>query len=58
LLGFKDFSSFGVELSLAKRSANGCEDGLALDIKLGIGSTLGVKLASADSPGVGFEDGS
>jgi hypothetical protein len=51
-LGFKDFLSFGVQLSLDKTSANGFVDGPILGIKLGIvGSTLGVKLAaSTDSP--------
>jgi hypothetical protein len=39
-LSFKDFLSFGVQLSLNETSANGFEDGPALGIKLGIGSTL------------------
>jgi hypothetical protein len=41
---------FGVELGLEERSADGFEDGPTLGIKLGIGSTLGVKLAWTDSP--------
>jgi hypothetical protein len=58
--GFKAFLSFGVELGLDKKSWDGLfEDCLALGIKLvGIHSTLGVKLGIADSPEVGFGDGS
>jgi hypothetical protein len=58
LLGFKLFSSFGVEPCLDKRSADGSEDGPTLGIKLGIGLTFGVKLASAHSPGAVFKEGS
>jgi hypothetical protein len=57
-LVFKDFTSFGVELRLDKRSADGYEGGPTLGIKLGIGSRLGVKLVSTDSPGAGYEDSS
>jgi hypothetical protein len=39
----------GVEIGLDKKSADGFEDGPMLGIKLGIGSTLGVKLALTDS---------
>jgi hypothetical protein len=50
-LGFKYFLSFGVELGLNETSAKSFEDGLTLGIKLGTGSTLGVKLAaSTDNP--------
>jgi hypothetical protein len=57
-LAFKDFLSFGADLALGKRSANGFEDGATLGIKLGIGSTLGVKLASTGSPEAAFKEGS
>jgi hypothetical protein len=50
LLGFEDFLSFGVELCLYERSTKGFEDGPPLGIKLGIGLTLGVKLALTDNP--------
>jgi hypothetical protein len=53
LLGFRHFLSFGVELGLNKKSADGFEDGPTLGIKVGIGATLGVKLALTDSPGAG-----
>jgi hypothetical protein len=52
--GFKAFSSFDAELGLDQRS----EDGLAVGIKLGIRSTLGVKLCICNSPEAGFDDGS
>jgi hypothetical protein len=52
------FSSFGVELGLDKRSVDGFADGPTLGIKLGIGSTLDIKLSWTDIPGVGFKDGS
>ncbi len=57
-LNFKDLLSLGGSLGLDKRSADGFEDGLALGIKLGIGLTFGVKLASAHSLGAGFREGS
>jgi hypothetical protein len=49
--GFKAFSLFGLELGLDKRS----EDGLALGIKLGIHSMLGVKLGINNSPEVAMK---
>jgi hypothetical protein len=58
LLGFKYFSFFGVELGFDETSADGFEDGPTLGIKLGIGSTLDVTLASTDSPGASYKDGS
>jgi hypothetical protein len=56
-LDFKDILSFGVELGLNNRSINGLEDGPTLAIKGGIDLTLGIKPASTDSPGAGYEDG-